>query len=287
MTDRDLAPGPVRDLPPLLDLDDAERAALAARVEAASAALGAVRYGSRFRVGAAHVVLNPDSPLLDGACASRFDAVPGDVEATLRVLPRVFAEAGLSRVVVIASPASVPELGLLAEETGYDAVEETSTLVLTRPRLLVEGEPGLTTRPLPEHLEDDAAPLLAEAHGWSAPVERRLRRVLGHRLDDPRHIAVAAVERAEGDGRDDRLVGLATGFLVDGAGQVGDVVVRPGERRRGTGSALCSAVAAVLLERGADLVWATTAAGSRAERAAAALGFEPAYDAVTYVLGGQ
>jgi GNAT superfamily N-acetyltransferase len=265
-------------LEPLLDLDDDRRAALARVLESAEGALGAVRYGSRLRVGLADVVLNPDSPLASGGRATGLDGAPGSVEATLRLLPGVFADAGLPRVLVHASPSSAPELPLLAEELGYDAVEERTVLLLTLPHLLVEGEPGRSTVPLPERLEPDVAALVAEAHGWSRGVERRLHRVLGHRLDDPRHVAMAVV--APGP----ELVGVATGFLSGEVGQVVDVVVRPGHRRRGAGSALASAVAAELLQRGAATVWGVTEAGGRTERLAAGLGFEPAYDAVTYVL---
>lgn len=259
------------------DLDDGRRAALAARLEEAGATLGAVRYGALLQVGAARVVLNPDSPLLSGGHAWGLDAAPAAVEATLHALPRFFADAGKRGVVVSVSPSSAPEVELLAEESGYQAAEETSTLVLTRPALLVEGEPGRTTRPLAEDREHEAVPLLADVHGWSAPVERRVHTVLGHRLDDPRHLTVAALEG-------DELVGLATGFLSGGAGQVVGVAVRAGRRRRGTGSALCSAVAAALLLRGADIVWLAVEAGGTVERLWGRLGFEPAYDAVQYVL---
>lgn len=259
------------------DLDDGRRAALAARLEEAGAVLGAVRYGAVLQVGAGRAVLNPDSPLVSGGHAWGLDGSPDAVEAALLALPRVFADAGKRRVVVSASPSSAPELELLAEESGYEAAEETATLVLTRAALLVEGEPGRTTRPLPEEREHEAGPLLADVHGWSAAVERRVHTVLGHRFDDPRHLTMAAFEGEE-------LVGLATGFLAGGAGQVVDVAVRAGRRRRGTGSALCSAVAAALVTRGAELVWLTVEAGGTAERLWGRLGFEAAYDAVQYVL---
>jgi ribosomal protein S18 acetylase RimI-like enzyme len=260
-----------------LDLDDARQADLAGRLEAAHAALGCVRYGSLVRVGAARVVLNPDNPLRGGGLAFAVDGSPATADAALRALPGVFAEAGRDRVVLLASPSSAPELGLLAEEAGYQAVEETTTVLLTRPALLAEGEPGRITRPLRERHEPRLAPLLADVHAWPGAVERRLQVVLGHRLDDPRHVAVEAVDS-------DGLLGVATGFLVDGAGEVVDVAVRASSRRRGLGGALCSAVAATLLTRGADVVWASVEAGGTVERFFAALGFEPAYDAVSYVL---
>ena len=260
-----------------VDLDDAGRADLARSLEDAASALGAVRYGSRLRIGAASVVLNPDSPLVSGALATGIEGTPAAVEAALRTLPAVFGEAGLGRVVLSASPSCAPELELLAEETGYEAVEETTTLVLARPALLVQGEPGRTTRPLVEEREHLAVPLLADVHGWSARTERRMTTVLGHRLDDPRHLTMTAWE-------DDELVGLATGFSTGGLGQVVDVAVRAGSRRRGTGSALCSAVAAALLSRGAELVWMQVEAGGTVERLWGRRGFEPAWDAVQYVL---
>ncbi|MFP5218191.1 MAG: GNAT family N-acetyltransferase, partial [Actinomycetes bacterium] len=148
---------------------------------------------------------------------------------------------------------------------------------LTRPHLLVEGEPGRSSRPLGDDEHSAAVDVIADAHGWSRAVRRRLHRLLGHRLDDPRHVAMAAHEDGE-------LVGVATGFLVDGLGQVVDVAVVPGQRRRGAGSALCSAVAADLLLRGAERVWLTAEAGGTVERRWARLGFEPAFDAVTFVL---
>ena len=262
---------------PDLDLDDARRGDLARRVEDAAATLGALRYGSRLRIGAASVVLNPDSPLVSGAVATGLDGSPAAVETALRALPALFGEAGLRRVVLSASPSSAPELELLAEESGYEAVEETTTMLLTRPALLTEGEPGRSTLPLPEPEEHLAAPLVAEAHGWSSPVERRLQRLLGHRLDDPRHVTLAAHQSGE-------LVGVATGFLHGGLGQVVDVSVRAGRRGRGTGRALAGGVAAVLLGGAAELVWLQVEAGGTVERSCASLGFAPAYDAVTYVL---
>ena len=274
---------------PDLDLDDDRRGELARRIEDAAATLGAVRYGSRLRVGPASVVLNPDSPLVSGCLASGLDGSPAAVETALRTLPAVFGEAGLTRVVLSASPSSAPELELLAEERGYEAVEETTTMLLTRPARLAEGEPGRITQVLRDADEHRVGPLLAEAHDWSEDVGRRLQVVMGHRLDDPRHVAMAAYDHAGGG----ELAGLATGFLhrvgrggqAPGAiGQLVDVAVRPRFRSRGLGRALGSAVTAALLTRGADLVWLTVDAGGRAERFCADLGFESAYDAVTYVL---
>ena len=290
--------GQTRLVAPDLDLDDDGRAALAASLEAAQRTLAAVRYGSVFQVGVATVVLNPDDPRPSAAVAAGLTGPPGRVESTLRALPSVWAEAGLPAVLVTASPSSVPELELLAEENGYEAVEETTAMVLTRPARLVEGEPGRITQVLRDDDEHRVALLLAEAHDWPEALGRRLQVVTGHRLDDPRHLTMAAYEGGE-------LAGVATGFLhvpprgvtyAAGArdaargpaagplGQLVEVAVRPRARGRGLGSALVSAVCAALLARGAELVWTVAEAGGRSERFLAGLGFEPAYDAVTYRL---
>lgn len=260
-----------------LELDDERTAALAATLEGAARALGAVRYGSVVRMAAASAVLNPDSPLPACNHASTFTGGPGAVEAALLLLPRLWDEAGLATVHVVASPGSAPELGLLCEELEYEAVEETTTLLLTDPARLVDHEPGARVRPVPEPDEDAVAPLLAAALGWSRPVARRHAVVVGHRLDDPRVSAFGAWDGGE-------LVGVATGFRHGAVGAVVEVAVAEHARRRGLGRALVSAVAASHLARGASLVWLTTEAGGRGERACAGLGFAPAYDAVTYAL---
>jgi GNAT superfamily N-acetyltransferase len=260
-----------------LELDDERAAALAATLEDAARTLGAVRYGGVVRVAAASAVLNPDSPLSACNHASTFSGGPGAVEAALLLLPQLWEDAGLPAVHVVASPASAPELGLLCEELEYEAVEETTTMLLTEPARLVEHEPGVRVRPVPEQHEDAVAPLLAAALGWSRPVARRQAVVVGHRLDDPRVQAFGAWEGEE-------LVGVATGFRHGAVGQVVDVAVAEHARRRGLGRALVSAVAAAHLAAGAALVWLTTETGGRAERACAGLGFTAAYAAVTYVL---
>jgi GNAT superfamily N-acetyltransferase len=272
---------------PELDLDDDRRAGLAGTLEAAQRTLAAVRYGSIFRIGVATVVLNPDDPLPSAGLASGLAGPPGRVEGTLHALPAVWAEAGLPEVRVSASPSSAPELELLAEESGYEAVEETTTMLLTRPARLAEGEPGRVTQVLRDADEHRVGPLLAEAHDWSEQVGRRLQVVMGHRLDDPRHLTMAAYQDGE-------LGGIATGFLHAGGrpghglgggaiGQLVDIAVRPRFRSRGLGRALGSAVTAALLTRGAGLVWLSVDAGGRDERFCAGLGFESAYDAVTYI----
>lgn len=258
-----------------LELGDDRRAGLARTLEEAQRALCQVRYGSVFAFGNGHVVLNPDNPLAVGSFASGFQGDLGIVEKSLLALPLVWAEAGKHQVVVLASPSSVPELDLLAEECGYEAAEETSTMLLTDPGQLVDGEPGILTRPLPEQDEGYVGGLVAAAHDWSPGVGLRLQVVQGHRLDDPRHVAVGAWDGPE-------LVGVATGFLVGAVGQVVEVSVAREARRRRFGRALASAVAAALLQRGAELVWASVEAGGLSERFLTGLGFEPAYDAVIF-----
>jgi ribosomal protein S18 acetylase RimI-like enzyme len=234
-----------------------------------------VRYGSLFPFGSGQVVLNPDNPLAVGSFASGLDGDLGLVENTLLALPLVWEEAGKHQVVLLASPSSVPELDLLAEECGFEAAEETTTMLLTDPAQLVDGEPGILTRPLPEDVEGYVGPLMAAAHDWSLTVGKRLQVVQGHRLDDPRHIAVAAWEG-------DELVGVATGFLHQTIGEVVEVSVARHARRRRYGRALASAVAAELLQRGASMVWTSVEAGGLTERFFAGLGFVPAYDAVIF-----
>lgn len=258
-----------------LELDDARRAGLARTLEEGQRLLCQVRYGSAFAFGSGHVVLNPDNPLAVGSFASGLDGDLGLVEQTLLALPLVWAEAGRHQVVVLASPSSVPELDLLAEECGYEAAEELSTLLLTDPAQLVEGEPGILTRPLPEAEEGSLGPLVAAAHDWSVGVGKRLQVVQGHRLDDPRHVAFGAWEAGV-------LVGVATGFQHGRTGQVVEVSVARHARRHRLGRALVSAVATRLLQRGAALVWTTTEAGGVTERFFTGLGFEPAYDGVIF-----
>ena len=258
-----------------LELDDDRRSALAGTLEEAARALAAVRYGTVFRLGPAHVVLNPDNPLAVGSFAAGLDGDLGMVERTLLALPLVWEEAGRRQVVVVASPSSAPELDLLAEECGYEAAEESTTMLLTDPRQLVEGEPGILVRPLPEQDEAGVGPLLAAARDWSPSLGSRLQVVQGHRLDDPRHVAFGAWEHGE-------LVGVATGFLHGATGQVAEVAVLRAARGHRLGRALTSAVAATLLQRGARLVWLTAEAGGLTERFFTGLGFEPAYDCVVF-----
>ena len=258
-----------------LELDDDRRRGLARTLEEAQRALCQVRYGSVFPLGTGHVVLNPDNPLAVGSFAAGFEGDLGLVEKSLLTLPLVWADAGRHQVVLLSSPSSVPELDLLAEECGYEAAEETTTLLLSHPEQLVADEPGILTRPLPEEDEGQIGMLVAAAHDWSTAVGKRLQVVQGHRLDDPRHVAFGAWQ-------DGALVGVATGFLFGAVGQLVEVSVARAARRRRYGRALASAVAAALLQRGAELVWSSVEAGGLTERFLAGLGFEPAYDGVIF-----
>ncbi|MCW2601098.1 MAG: family N-acetyltransferase [Frankiales bacterium] len=260
---------------PQLELDDERKAGLAAVLEESARVLAAIRYGTAFRLGPASIVLNADNPLATGSFAAGLDGDLAMVERTLLALPLVWKEAGRHQVVVLASPSSAPELELLAEECGYEAAEETTTMLLTDPRQLVDGEPGILVRPLPEEDEDKVGALIAAAHDWSPSIGQRLQVVQGHRLDDPRHLAFGAWEGGV-------LVGVATGFLHGATGQVVHVAVARGARGHRLGRALTSAVATTLLQRGARLVWLTAEAGGLTERLFAGLGFESAYDAIVF-----
>lgn len=258
-----------------LDLSTSRQAALAEVLEEQQRRFAAIRYGSRFRVGIARAVLNPDAPLAMCNFASTLKGSPEAAAVTLERLPSVWDEAGLHQVFVLDSPASLPELGIVAEESDYDAVEESSVFVLTEPRQLVDNEPGVLARPLTEPQEDEVADVLGDAFGYSAQVERRLAVLYGQRLDDPRVLAMGAEDEG-------RLVGVATAFVDAGVGLVADVGVRPEHRGRRRGRALASAAAAECLRRGAALVWLVSETGGRIERFWTDLGFEPVYDAVTY-----
>jgi GNAT superfamily N-acetyltransferase len=259
-----------------LDLSDAATATLAARVEEQQRAYGAIRYGTVFRVGAAQVVLNPDAPLATANFAGTVTGSPMAAEATLTRLPSVWADAELAPVILLDSPSCIPELGAIAEEEGYEAVEETSVMVLADRTALLDGEPGLLTRPAADR--DDAvvlADVLADAYGYDLRLQRALPPVLGQRLDDPRVEAVVAEEQRE-------PVGVAFAFVQGDLGYVSDLAVRPESRGRRLGRALGSAAVARCLARGARVVWLAAEAGGGAERFWSGLGFATAYTAVTY-----
>jgi GNAT superfamily N-acetyltransferase len=258
-----------------LDLSAQRQHALAEALEEQQRRFAAIRYGTRFRVGIARAVLNPDAPLAMCNFASTLRGSPEAAAMTLDALPAVWEEAGLHQVFVLDSPASLPELGVVAEECDYDAVEEASVFVLTDPRRLMADEPGAMTRPLSEEHENDVAAVLSDSFGYSRRVEDGLVLLYGQRLDDPRVLAMGAE-------RGGRLVGVATAFVDSGIALVADLGVVPEHRGHGLGRALASAATAECLRRGATLVWLVAEAGGRLERFWSDLGFEPAYDAVTY-----
>lgn len=259
-----------------VDLSEAALPGLAHRIEDTQRALARIRYGSVFTIGSARVVLNPDSPLTSANFAATVTGDPGVAEETLAALPFVFAEAGRSQVVLVDTPSSLPELSILAEELGYEGVDEDTVLVLTDPASLMEGEPGRVAVPLPEADEDQVVPLLAEAFEWSSRVRARATTSVGHRLDDPRVGAFAAYD-------DDALAAVALAFVHGAVGQVTDLAVRPEARGRRLGRAVASAAAADCLRRGAETVFTAAEARGVRERFWSQLGFTPAYDAVTYV----
>jgi hypothetical protein len=210
-----------------LDLTEERQAQLAGALEGQQRRFAAIRYGTQFRAGIARVVLNPDAPLAMCNYASSLIGSPEAAAGTLASLPGVWEEAGLHQVFVLDSPASLPELGVVAEEAEYDAVEELSVMLLVDARRLMEGEPGALTRPLPEALEDDVAAVLADAYGYPRRVEDALAGLYGQRLDDPRVLAVGA--EVEG-----RLVGVATAFVEDRMAMVADVGVMTDHRGAGS-----------------------------------------------------
>lgn len=249
---------------------------LAWHVEAAQRAYGRIRYGSEFRIGSGRVVLNPDLPLPDCNFASSISGTPGSALATVRRLPEIWAEAGLSPVTLVDSPSSLPELSALVEDVGFVAEEESSVVLLERPEGLMDREPGILTRPVRDGEEAAVAALLAEVGDHSGHVERALRRLIGHRLDDPRVVAFAASQR-------DALAGVAFGFApAGGLALVTAVAVLPAYRRRGFGRALVSAVGNACRTRGAQPVAAIVDASYRTERWWVDLGFDTAYETVTY-----
>ncbi|HVF05617.1 MAG TPA: GNAT family N-acetyltransferase [Frankiaceae bacterium] len=230
---------------PDLDLSDAAVATLAARVEEQQRAFGAIRYGSVFRVGAGRVVLNPDAPFATANFAGTVTGSPDAAEATLARLPSIWAEVELSPVILLDSPSCLPELPVVAEENGYEAVEESAVMLLADPAALVEAEPGIRTRVVTERDTPELlADVLADAFGYPPGVERSLAAVLGQRLDDPRVEAIVADDGGA-------VAGAAFAFVRGDLAYVTDTGVRPEARGHRLGRALGSAVAARCLQRGA------------------------------------
>lgn len=258
-----------------LELSTRRTTQLAGLLEEQQRAFAAIRYGSQLRVGAAQVVLNPDSPLASSNFASGLTGTPCVVEATLERLPELWDDAGSWPATVIDSPSSVGELSVLAEETGWVAVEELAVMLLTDPARLVDGEPGRSTTLVPDRLEPEVAAVLSDAFGYTERVESALHALLGQRLDDPRVHAVGV--EASGS-----LVAAATAYVDGSLGFVTDVGVPAEHRGRGHGRAVASAAAATCLSHGARVVWLACEAAGVVERFWARLGFETAYEVVTY-----
>ena len=258
-----------------LDASEDRLPLLARRLEDHQRAYAAIRYGSVFRVGVARVVLNPDSPLAASNFASTLTGSPDAADVTLQRLPVVWEEHGIAPVILLDSPSSLPELGVLAEELDYEAAEELAVMVLAHPDRLVEGEPGRLAVPARATDEHAIGDVLSDAFGYSSHVEAALPELIGQRLDDPRVVAVGAE-------RDGELAAAAMAFVDGELGCIGEVGVRPEARGHGLGRAVASAAAAQCLARGARLVWLSTEAGGLVERFWQHLGFVEAYDAITY-----
>ena len=260
-----------------LALSEDRLPALARRLEDQQRAYAAIRYGAVFRVGVARVVLNPDSPLAASNFAATLTGSPDAADVTLQRLPQVWADHGIAPVILLDSPSSLPELGVLAEELEYEAAEELAVMVLTAPERLVEGEPGRLAVPIDGADERAVADVLTDAFGYTEHVEAVLPDLIGQRLDDPRVVAVGAERNGE-------LAGVALAFVEGELGHIAELGVRTDARGRGVGRAVASAAAAECLARGARLVWLAAEAGGHVERFWAHLGFTEVYDAVTYQL---
>ena len=259
----------------LLDAGEDRLPLLARRLEDHQRAYAAIRYGSVFRVGLARVVINPDSPLAASNFAATLTGSPDAADVTLQELPYVWAEHGIAPVILLDSPSSLPELGVLAEELDYEAAEELAVMVLAHPQCLVEGEPGRLVVPMGSTAELEIASVLADAFDYTEHVEAQLPDLIGQRLDDPRVVAMGAF-------RDGDLAGVAMGFVEGDVGLIAELGVRSDARGHGIGRAVASAAATECITRGARLVWLSTEAGGLVERFWQGLGFVEAYDAITY-----
>ncbi|WP_433871537.1 GNAT family N-acetyltransferase [Saccharopolyspora sp. CA-218241] len=245
---------------------------LAGLVEQARLASAQVRYGSRARVGDATVVLNPDNPLTSANHACALWGTLAGVAGTLLELEQVFAEAGRSEALVLASPTTVAEIEGIADDAGWRAVDEHVALLHRVDQVVTE-----SARPAGEDDLAQLVELIADDAELPAGAERALRKHYGHRLDEPR-----AVLRVVDDPGADRIAGFAQGFLARGVGLLEQVVVRPGRRRRGVGRTLVAEVVGALRERGALLVAGHRDEGAPAERFAGACGFEEVYSVTSY-----
>lgn len=268
---------------PLYDPDDEEllhpRQAreLAGLVETARLASGAVRNGSIGKVGAASVVVNEGNPLTSGNHACALWGTLAEVASTLLRLEDTFAEAGRSEAVVYASPTTLVEIEGIADDAGWRAVEESVALLHRAGG--ADAATGRWGSPRAARETDVAgiAALLADEMGMSDSGEARLARNFRHRIDDSR-----CTVRVLDDPEVERVAGFAQGFTEHGIGLVEQVVVRPGRRGRGAGSALAAQVVADARERGARMVAAYAEEGGSAERFAESCGFETAYAVTAY-----
>jgi GNAT superfamily N-acetyltransferase len=264
---------PLRD-PDDPDLLDPYRARdLAGLVESARLAAGAVRYGRVGRVGCARLVVNRDNPLPTGNHACALDGTAAEVAGTLLRLERAFAEAGRAEAVVFASPTTVPEIEGIADEAGWHAAREDVALLH---RVDVPGSAAVRRG------VDVDPPAVAEllADEWGLADIRRLTRLFGYWLDDPRCVVVVVDDAESGT---PRPAGFAAGFAERGVGLVEHLVVRPARRRRGVGTALVHGLVTALRQAGALLVSGHVEEGGAAERFAEACGFQAAYPVTGYV----
>lgn len=269
---------------PLVDPDDptvlspqAARA-LAEQVEDTQLAAGAVRYGRVGRVGCARVVVNPRSPLPSGSFAVGLDGSSATVGTTLLALETTFADAGKTEALVHATPTTVAEIEGLADDAGWFAAAEALVVVS-----LVEPDPP--AQPVREAEDDDltgAAELLADAVDLPVDGLPGLRRLLGHRLDDPRSVLLVLDDTADPYGSGDRLAGVVLGHAGPSVGLLEHVVVRPARRRRGLGTALVAAAGRALLADGAVLLAAQVEEAAAEEHLAQACGFTAAYPVTVY-----
>ncbi|ASU79707.1 GNAT family N-acetyltransferase [Actinopolyspora erythraea] len=273
---------------PLHDPDDEELLGpeqardLAALVERAQLASGAVREGRIGKVGVADVVLNAGNPLTLGNRACGLWGTSAEVATTLFRLENVFAEAGRPEAVVHASPTTVADIEGIADDSGWHAVAE-NVAMLYRPDPARNGTEAIGTHPVREAAQDDlpsVAELLADELDLSSGAERRLPRHLGQRLDDPRcflHVL--------DDGELERVAGFALGFAESGVGLIEHIAVRPGRRNRGRGRALLRAGVEAAVERGSVLVATHAEDGGSLQRFAESCGFGVAYEVVSYTRG--
>ncbi|SDJ72217.1 Ribosomal protein S18 acetylase RimI [Actinopolyspora mzabensis] len=270
---------------PLHDPDDEELLApeqardLAALVERAQLASGAVREGRVGKVGVADVVLNAGNPLALGNRACGLWGTSAEVATTLFRLESVFAEAGRPEAVVHASPTTVADIEGIADDSGWHAVTENVAL-LYRPDPAARETEAIGTHPVREAAQDDlpsVAELLADELDLSSGAERRLPRHLGQRLDDPRCF-LHVLE----DGELERAAGFVLGFAESGMGLIEHIAVRPGRRNRGRGRELLRVGVDAALDRGALLVATHAEDGGSAQRFAESCGFETAYPVTAY-----